>query len=40
MIVCQSVLQSREFLLNKFLALKKPKTNIQILQQSVLLKYK
>ncbi|GAQ91388.1 vacuolar protein sorting-associated protein [Klebsormidium nitens] len=36
----RAVAKSREFLLNKFLALKKPKTNIQILQQSVLLKYK
>lgn len=30
----------RDFMLQKFNLLRKPKTNIQILQQSVLLKYK
>jgi len=33
-------LQIFEFVIQKFYALRKPKTNIQILQQSVLLKYK
>lgn len=34
------IFQSRDFLLNRMWALRKPKTNIQILQQNVLLKYK
>lgn len=33
-------MQIFEFVIQKFYALRKPKTNIQILQQSVLLKYK
>jgi hypothetical protein len=33
-------LQVREFLLQKIYTLKRPKTNIQIIQQNVLLKYK
>lgn len=33
-------LQVREFLLQKLYTLKRPKTNIQIIQQNVLLKYK
>eukprot|EP00958_Prasinococcus_capsulatus_P017996 scaffold2075_cov444-Prasinococcus_capsulatus_cf.AAC.4 len=35
----KAVAKSREFLLHKFLTLRKPKTNVQILQQNVLLKY-
>ena len=35
-----STMQAREFLMQKLYALKRPKTNIQILQQNVLLKYK
>eukprot|EP00897_Mesotaenium_endlicherianum_P003559 jgi/Mesen1/3230/ME000187S02398 len=36
----KAVTKIREFLLNKIYNLRKPKTNVQILQQSVLLKYK
>jgi hypothetical protein len=36
----QLFMQIFEFVIQKFYALRKPKTNIQILQQSVLLKYK
>ena len=32
--------QSREYLMQKIYALRKPKTNIHMLQQNVLLKYK
>jgi hypothetical protein len=32
--------QARDFLMQKLYALRRPKTNIQILQQNVLLKYK
>lgn len=36
----KAVYKAREFLMQKLYALKRPKTNIQILQQNVLLKYK
>lgn len=36
----KAVVKAREFLMQKLYALKRPKTNIQILQQNVLLKYK
>ena len=35
----KAVAKTRDFLLHKFLTFKKPKTNVQILQQNVLLKY-
>lgn len=33
-------MQSREYLMSRIYSLRKPKTNINILQQTVLLKYK
>ncbi|MCO5563351.1 hypothetical protein L7F22_016992 [Adiantum nelumboides] len=39
-LLLKAVYKGREFMLQKLNALKKPKTNIQILQQNVLLKYK
>ncbi|KAJ7547393.1 hypothetical protein O6H91_08G084000 [Diphasiastrum complanatum] len=36
----KAVAKAREFIMQKLYALRKPKTNIQILQQNVLLKYK
>lgn len=40
LLIATIILQVFEFIVQKLHALRKPKTNIQILQQSVLLKYK
>lgn len=36
----RAVAKIREFLLNKVYSLRKPKTNVQIIQQNILIKYK
>lgn len=36
----KAVAKIREFLLNKVYSLRKPKTNVQIIQQNILIKYK
>jgi hypothetical protein len=38
--LAQAASRVREFLLSRIQSLKKPKTNVQVIQQTVLLKYK